>query len=128
MNEKKPRIEIIQIGLDNFDIEKEINRKVDGIIVDTSRFTNLRPVAKKERKMAQWDDKVQKTVALLIEAKTSDRVVPASEIISMNEITQKQLGGFMTRIRTYLRRDDVWSLHKTKNSKGTNYHIMKFGG
>lgn len=127
MSEKKPKIEVIQIGLDNFDIEKEINRKVEGIIVDTGRFTNLRPVAKTERKMAQWDDKVQKTVALLIEAKTNDRVVPASEIMSMNEITQKQLGGFMTRIRTYLRRDDVWSLHKTKNSKGTNYHIMKFG-
>lgn len=124
---RKPRIEVIQIGLDNLDIEKEIREKTDKIIVDTNRLGNLRPVSKKDRDAAQWSDRVKRIADLLIEAESQDRFVPSTEIISKAEITLKQLGGLITRVRKYLRRDDVWSLHK-KTIKGlTHYHLMKFG-
>lgn len=124
----KPKIEIIDIGLDNFDVEKEILERSEKIKVDTNRLANLRPVSKAKRNAAQWDAKIEKAVKLLVEAFPEERLIPSSELIAAVEISPNQLGGFITRVQKYLRTEDKWALQKKTIKRKPNYYLVEFSG
>ena len=124
---RKPKIEIIQIGLDNLDIAKEIRERTDTITVDTSRFADLKPVSEKKRIIARWESKIQKVVALLHDARLEERWLKADEVIAAVEIEPKQLGGFIGKLRKYLRGDDEWMLQKKQVKKKSTYMLVRFG-
>ena len=124
----KPKIEIIDIGLDKFDVEKEILERSEKIKVDTNRLANLQPVSKAKRNAAQWDAKVEKAVKLLVEAQPEQRLIPSSELIEAVEISPNQLGGFITRIQKYLRTEDKWALQKKVIKRKPNYYLVEFSG
>lgn len=124
----KPKIEIIDIGLDKFDVEKEILEKSEKIKVDTNRLANLQPVSKAKRDAAQWDAKIEKAVSLLVEAQKEQRLVPSVELIEAVEISPNQLGGFVTRVQKYLRTEDKWALQRKIIKRKPSYYLEAFSG
>jgi len=128
MAKQTPRkIEILKVGLDEIDIEREIMaQKDDDIIIDPQRFSTLKPVSKRKREKLIWDDRVKRAVDHLIKAKESEKMVSKEELIQTADIEQKQLSGFITRLKAYLRRDDIWTLQTKIKKQVRFYYLIRF--
>lgn len=121
----KRKIERVDIDL-GMDIEAEIRSRTDKPVIVTDEMSSLRPVSKKKRDKAAWDSKLESAVDFLSklpEGETSSK----SQLVEVAGIEPKQLGGFITRLRTYLRREDKWALQIKGRGEGKNYHLVRFG-
>ena len=130
MEDKKPEIEIVEIGSD-IDIEARIREMTDQPIkVSEDRLDGLKPQkSKAERDQDRWETKMNNLRAIFEERLKTDNIyVSKNEIMESVGINDGQFSGFITRFRNYLRRDDTWTIDKKRIKKVLHYYFIRFGG
>jgi hypothetical protein len=123
MTEKKPRIVSIDLGIN---IESEMEKSV-GKPIDTSKMPKrLRPVPKKERDKAIWEERLERVRNLLLENIEKESLVSKDTVIQLADIESTQFNGFMLRLRAYLRRDNEWVIQKKLIKRKPHYYLAKY--
>jgi hypothetical protein len=134
MHQPPKKVEIINIDL-GLDLGSEIRAKQNEVAQDIKIYTNgllkqgelkRQNANKKKAVQAQKDEHTAKAIKLLVDAYvtedpwvTSEPLLKAAETESLSQLIQ--------RIKNYLKRDDLWTILKTKRRGETVYSLQKFG-
>lgn len=117
---KKPKIDLVKIGLDGLDIEAELEANASKPNVNFEGIT-LKVIKPKD----PLEDKVVPIVEKLIKI-APNGFMTKDEIIRLAEIPDDQVNRLITKIQGYLRREDTWALQKAKKKGIIYYYVIKF--
>ena len=123
---KKPKIDIIRIGLDGLDVEAELVLANDVPKTDFSgiKVKVIKPKDPLEGKAKFIADKLaDMSKAGLSEA---GRFMTKEMIIQDAGITDDQFNRLISKVQSYLRHEDKWALQKLKKKSVQYYYVIQF--
>lgn len=121
MPDKKPKIDLVKIGLDGMDIQSAINESTNIPNIDFSGI-KVKVIKPKD----PLEDKVSLVADRLIELNPNNGYMTRDEIIRFAEIPEESMSKMIRKLQSYLRRDDHWALQKTKKNGIIQYYVIKF--
>lgn len=120
MSGKKPKIDLVKIGLDGIDILSDINETGPTPLIDFAgmKLKSLKPKEDFEGKIATF---IEKLISI-----NPNGFMTKDEIIRSFDIAESDLNRFLSKVRSYLRRDGQWVLQRNKKSGVYQYYVIRY--
>lgn len=120
MTGKKPKIDLVKIGLEGVDISAEINELGPAPLVD---FSCIKTKAIKPKNIMEYKANiiVEKLVSI-----NPEGFLTRDEIIRLAEIPEEDLSRLVRKVQFYLRRDGQYVLQRTKKNGVYQYYVIRY--